>query len=263
MTCNGCHQARAIEGFHLLGEERDNKARLNALAVGSSPHFNDELPWRERFLDAVADRKAISEPRPFAERGTSTGQFGAHCGLGNAGFRSWTCAQGLTCMNINGDLVGICSPARNPAGDACETARVTENADEHADRVVDLKTLSCDLEGKGVKCAGSSDGFPNGMCLEQCSELGAMQGNTICGGVPFGTGKLGGINHCLFELGRPFKQCLADDYKPTQLRACDAKRPCRDDYACTRVKGAPPGIGSCMPPYFVFQGRVDGHVLDR
>ncbi len=39
------------------------------------------------------------------------------------------------------------------------------------------------------------------------------------------------------------------------LRACDDQNPCRDDYVCARAAHG----GACLPPYFVFQLRVDGH----
>ncbi|MBX3263164.1 MAG: hypothetical protein KF782_26050 [Labilithrix sp.] len=41
--------------------------------------------------------------------------------------------------------------------------------------------------------------------------------------------------------------------------ACNVAVPCRDDYVCAYVPGAPEGTGACMPPYFIFQARVDGH----
>ena len=96
----------------------------------------------------------------------------------------------------------------------------------------------------------------------------------ICAPVPFGTGPLGGFNHCLFELKKPFAECLTDDARPTASRRCDEANPCRDDYACARVfvkpgstgtdaSDASPESGACMPPYFVFQGRVDGHVIPQ
>jgi hypothetical protein len=40
---------------------------------------------------------------------------------------------------------------------------------------------------------------------------------------------------------------------------CSVSTPCRDDYVCDFVPGAPQGTGACMPPYFIFQARVDGH----
>jgi hypothetical protein len=49
---------------------------------------------------------------------------------------------------------------------------------------------------------------------------------------------------------------------PSLVRACDADHPCRDDYACARVS-AEATRGACVPPYFVFQARVDGPRADR
>ena len=43
---------------------------------------------------------------------------------------------------------------------------------------------------------------------------------------------------------------------PAALRACDVDSPCRDDYICAR-SGSERGV--CLPPYFLFQLRVDGH----
>jgi hypothetical protein len=52
-------------------------------------------------------------------------------------------------------------------------------------------------------------------------------------------------------------------YSIVRLPTCSAERPCRDDYECARVPGAEPGTGACVPPYFVFQLRLDGPLLDR
>jgi hypothetical protein len=40
------------------------------------------------------------------------------------------------------------------------------------------------------------------------------------------------------------------------MRGCGEAAPCRDDYICART---PAGGGACVPPYFLFQLRVDGH----
>jgi len=48
-----------------------------------------------------------------------------------------------------------------------------------------------------------------------------------------------------------------------RVRACAPDAPCRDGYACARVPGLPPTTGACIPPYFLFQLRVDGPRLDR
>jgi hypothetical protein len=45
-TCAGCHQTRAIAGFHLLGEERV-RTPFNALQTAGSPHFHEDLRWRQ------------------------------------------------------------------------------------------------------------------------------------------------------------------------------------------------------------------------
>jgi hypothetical protein len=259
MTCHGCHQSRSIAGFHLLGEERDNDARLNALAIGRSPHMLEELPWRTDFVRAIAKGERPS-PRPFAEHADSGGKIGAHCGLGrDRAFATWTCAEGLACHDLHGGPVGVCSPADAPVGDSCETITLTSNPDSHRDRLASHAVAACNDGGRGARCNPASQGFPDGLCRTDCTdaEVGTIEGTSICGLVPSASG----LTQCL-AAHRPFKECLAADNTPTFLRTCDRTEPCRDDYACMRVKGGPAGIGACMPPYFAFQARVDGHLLD-
>jgi hypothetical protein len=51
------------------------------------------------------------------------------------------------------------------------------------------------------------------------------------------------------------------------LKGCDANEPCRDDYICARTAAGHSASkdarerahGACIPPYFLFQLRVDGH----
>src|SRR5206468_3608309 len=134
---NGCHQARAIEGFHLLGEERDARARVNALAAGASPHLAEIIGWRAENLRAMgAGAARTTAPLPFADH-TANGAYAAHCGLGDPGFRHWTCDAGLRCADVYGDDVGACSPPTNPAGDACETSRTKPDANGRADDAFD------------------------------------------------------------------------------------------------------------------------------
>jgi len=262
MTCQGCHQARAIAGFHMLGQERDDDARLNALAVSASPHFREELPWRAAKLEAIADRKPGSS-RPFAEHASTSGGYGQHCGLGDKGFASWTCAAGLECLDANGDVVGFCTPSHAPVGDACDVGAVTQKANPHVDTVLpqDRRVLSCDAAGPNTRCNAVSLGFPNGMCRSDCdaADSGKIDGATICGGIPSASG----LTKCLTVERKPFKECLATTTNPALLRTCSKSDPCRDDYACMRVDGGPANIGACMPPYFAFQARVDGHMFDE
>jgi hypothetical protein len=258
MTCNGCHQTRSIAGFHLLGEDRDPNARANALAIGRSPHFEGELAWRLDALNAIAGGATFAKPRPFAERTTDAGNYGAHCGLGDPGFASWTCDAGLECLDLHHDLVGVCSPPNAPVGDACEVGTVTKSPNPRLDKVTNVHQLQCN-DGRGARCNPTSMGFPDGMCRLDCDAdaVGTIVEDTICGEIPSATG----LTDCL-AANQPFTECLATTSAPSFLRTCDRTNPCRDDYACTRVRNGPPGVGACMPPYFAFQARVDGHLLD-
>ncbi len=268
MTCQGCHQSRGLAGFHLLGEEEAGQSRGNAIEVGSSPHLNDELAWRQQAQADVAAGDAIEAPRPYAERSATTiGTYGAHCDLaGDPSFRGWTCASGFTCKDLSGEEIGMCVTAEAPqAGDTCETSTVSFNADPKLDRVSDFATQQCGVmpTGRRAYCNHSGTkpfttsnfgGFPNGSCSSPCLTMGLTRGDTICGAQP-----PNGFNDCL-GAGTDFTTCLANA-TPEFRRRCDARTPCGDDYVCAGVIGAPKGVGACMPPYFIFQVRVDGHAV--
>ena len=68
-----------------------------------------------------------------------------------------------------------------------------------------------------------------------------------------------GFNECI-GARKPFETCIAGGTKQYR-RACSATSPCGPDYVCMAVPGAPPGIGACMPAYFIFQARVGGHLV--
>lgn len=272
MTCNGCHQSRGIAGFQLLGEERSGTQRLNALLVGASPHLLESAKWRDQFVRAIATGQTPPK-RPHADHvAGATGGYGSHCSLGtDPGFSSFGCNAGLTCKKVDGTVQGFCMPAGKPTyGDAVEESTVTQTENPRSDRV-NIKKVAC-VSGK---FAESGDGFPNGMCHDKCETIGKLPSSGhICAGLPFGENPtmraLGGFNKCLAS--KPFRYCLMNDQTPTVVRTCDADNPCRDDYVCARVFVAPqtegsepvepnPYKGACMPPYFIFQGRVDGHKL--
>lgn len=244
MTCAGCHHARSVAGFHLLGHERDPAADIDALAIAVSPHFVAEQGWRK----ALAEGDAPG-PRPFSER--HQGRWGERCGLGDAGFADWTCAPGLVCRALEDDELGVCVPEAASLGDPCEYGTMRMRADPSADRVQDLTAYDC---ADGAFCEANSVGFPAGMCAASCRELGS---DGVCGGIP----SLTDFNRCLARK-IPFRTCIAETVNPRALRACDDERPCRDDYVCARVPGEPQG-GACLPPYFLFQLRVDGHPAAR
>jgi hypothetical protein len=247
LTCNGCHQSRSIAGFHLVGEDVDAAAG-NALAGALSPHALSDLERRKAYLLGLAGGMPLDGARPFAEHAPSDrGGYGAHCGLGDPGFTDWRCAAGLHCDAYEAPLgeqtVGVCLPDTLRVGDPCQPGRVQQNDDAHRDHARNVETQACDYV-----CEVSRVGFPGGMCASACD---ALPSDATCGGIAI----LTDFNNCLARR-EPFAQCVADHVRPAGLRACSAEAPCRDDYICART---PSGGGACLPPYFVFQLRVDGH----
>jgi hypothetical protein len=268
-TCTGCHETRAIAGFHLLGEDRDPEARFNALAVALSNHFAGELPWREALIEATARGEAFEAPRPFAERpAPGPGGPGAHCALAHCalglGVASWTCAAGLRCRDLYGDPdgIGACAPDdANHEGDACEDARTDGDMGPDGDHVVAAPKEGCVFSGRSAgldACSPNHFGFPGGMCSDDCPRTGHVRDGYVCADLP-----AAGYETDCFPRRIPIETCLETHSARRVVRGCDAAHPCRDDYACARVSGLPPHEGACVPPYFVFQARVDGPVLDR
>jgi hypothetical protein len=245
LTCNGCHQSRTVAGFHLLGAETAPAGSANAIMVASSPHLDVDLARRQRLIAALAAGKEVDDRVPFPERDPAVaGGPGAHCGLGDPGFADWTCAKGLVCDASEGEVgdeIGTCLPPSPAVGDPCEVGHVVKKTDS----ILKLTNKSC---GSASFCETNRVGFPAGMCATSCSAIGA---DGVCGGIPI----LVGFNDCL-GTNTPFEKCIAENIRPAGLRACSASEPCRDDYVCART---PSGKGACMPPYFLFQLRVDGH----
>lgn len=245
LSCPGCHQARSVAGFHLLGEDASDAPAENALAVAVSPQVIADLP--RRLLSAkrlLNDAEALVDA-PFAEHSAQTGGYGEACGLGaDATFAGWTCGAGLRCSAIEAgpdDDVGQCLPVVPEVGDACETGNITREGNRLRDRVQKLGVESC---GRMI-CNRSSVGFPAGMCTANCGAPAAT-----CGAIAI----LDPFNACLAR-GDSFLSCVRGNVREAGLRACDDHHPCRDDYVCTRTERG----GACLPPYFVFQLRVDGH----
>jgi hypothetical protein len=262
-TCPGCHQSRGIAGFHLLGEERDPEVSFNALAVGHSPHLSAELPWRADYLAKIAAGATTSGPRPFSAHPEGPGRYGAACGVAS-GMAAWTCAPGLECRDFHGSAVGVCAPPTGTRpGDPCELVQSTPSTrpegafvtSKGADKTCPLVVGTQDT---GAFCAPNWLGFTGGMCSERCSTLGEIGDGAICAPLPSS-----GYEAECFTKRVPVEECLKRHFVSARIATCDATRPCRDDYACARVPGAPPSSGACIPPYFVFQLRVDGPLLDR
>lgn len=127
VTCSGCHQTRAIGGFHFAGVDWLSDTSSNSTIVPASPHFLGDQLRRRDILTAFAAGKRPDFSRGFASRPQTRGArelagteyqdgWGAHCYLPDAGsgtadrsFRSWTCANGLTCQAAAASRrIGMC-----------------------------------------------------------------------------------------------------------------------------------------------------------
>ncbi len=247
LSCPGCHAARSVAGFHLLGDEPSDATPGNRLSSGSSPHVRDDLSRRLAFAKRAGE-PGNDDSQPFPERGAYAG-YGAHCGLGgDPSFADWGCASGLLCKPYDapaGDGVGQCMPEVGGfAGDACELGPLQAKRNGRRDRVARVERSGC--AGNAV-CDTNAVGFPGGMCAESCD---ALSPSAACGAIAI----LDPFNACLAR-NEPFSTCIAEHVRPAGLRACGPEAPCRDDYVCAR--GATADV--CLPPYFLFQLRVDGH----
>lgn len=218
LSCMGCHQSRAVAGFHLLGIDRAGVSRIfsngNALAMPHSPHLQDELARRRSYVHAALSTSRPDPFRPLAEPRTAND-----------------------------------APAKPEVGANCEPTRITQSANPRLDRAEKLPHIAC--EGALSVCEKTSVGFPGGMCSGPCD---SRDKNGTCGSIAI----LGDFNQCL-AANKPFGECLSKHSRPGNLRSCSAQRPCRDDYVCAQAEGQSEGHGACIPPYFLFQMRVDGH----
>lgn len=257
MSCMGCHQGRSIAGFHFVGIDAPGTHPANAIKVSHSAHLLRDLPRRAAFVKAVASGTGAEPARPFAERDVTAGEggYGDHCGLGqDPTFKAWTCNAGLECRlesgPAGGSSVGVCLPPKNNpklarSGDPCDAGKMTQNFNAHKDRLIDKKIESC---GDHRGCFAAGEGFPGGLCFGECDNLESGEACGLIAG--------NGFNECLFQ-GKLFTDCLKNFTIPISLRARDEETPCRDDYICT---GTAEKKGTCIPPYFLFQLRLDGHV---
>ncbi|WP_437676781.1 hypothetical protein [Sorangium sp. So ce131] len=253
MTCPGCHQSGSVAGFHVLGAE-DPARRHDALAASESAHVVGDLPRRRAVVEAIARGAAPAYDVPFPERAEAgPGGYGARCGLGDESFAGWTCAPGLVCSAYDAPredraTVGVCVPAAPELGDPCQVGAVVAHADPHRDRApAAAQAGACP---PAAVCNTSPVGFPGGMCTGSC---GALPEEGVCGAIAV----LDPFNRCLAG-GTVFTECLGRHVTPAGLRACSREAPCREDYVCARTGS---GEGACIPPYFLFQLRVDGHAV--
>ncbi|WP_437859573.1 hypothetical protein [Sorangium sp. So ce363] len=252
MTCPGCHQSGSVAGFHLLGQEPPGRVH-DALFTVESAHLAGDLPRRRAVVEAIARGAAPDDEVPYPERGDGArGGYGARCGLGDPSFAGWACAEGLVCSAYDAPqedraTVGVCLPAAPEVGDPCQVGAVVPHADPHRDRAAAAQPGACPL---AAVCNTSPVGFPGGMCTSSCV---ALPDEGVCGAIAV----LDPFNRCLAR-GTVFTECLSRHVTPAGLRRCSSEAPCREDYVCARTSS---GEGACIPPYFLFQLRVDGHAV--
>ncbi len=292
--CIGCHQTRAIGGFHFVGQdpyrwkEDGNMEPLypgNGIVVPGSGHFFGDLERRRIILDDLADGKVpdyssgfASRPQEHAVGNSSEGHgalngWGAHCYNGeDPSFKRWTCSGETKCLELHHSSqapgMGVCvSKKGNAMGDPTETGDVTlTGANWYADLYTKRESLPRPagseflFDPQSAKPDQKSGGFPGGSIqLRSCDpHLMQIHPDAGCGTLPAGEG----FNDCLFDPKMTFLDCLHKYTKPQGMRACSRENPCRDDYVCT--ESLVPGqedSGVCVPPYFTFQFRVDGHPI--
>lgn len=107
MTCSGCHSRRSVAGFHLPG--------AGGLADGRSSHLLSELPFRERYLNALARGEAPPSVRPVPNDGPPG--FGRHCSHALSPASGLVCDTGYSCVELGGPF-GTCLP-EDRDGSAC------------------------------------------------------------------------------------------------------------------------------------------------
>jgi hypothetical protein len=256
LSCIGCHQARTIAGFHFVGEDRAGIHPLNAVFFAGSGHFRTDLARRIAHLEAVERGAAPATDRPFSFAPTRTrAGYGDFCSLpGARSFDGWTCDQGLGCQVIDpaeGESeLGQCFPAERRAGDPCLQSTVIQNHHSLDKMIMPWTELGC---AEGYACRMPVAGFPSGMCTSPCEAIGSP--GEICGPTAGA-----GFGDCLSGKST-FRTCI-DRHRELKSRGrCNADRSCRNDYICARTGEGEDG--ACVPAYFLFQLRVDGHPTPR
>lgn len=262
-SCVGCHQGRAMAGFHFLGLDKSSTHPMNALNFEGSGHFQIELERRSQFLEKIRNGTWAKPARDFSiapPEGKKAG-YGHFCGLPNTnGFQHWQCEEGLTCQKSDEakdeKILGKCLPTIQKAGDPCMYGYVTQE-DRNKDKIILDPTKKCNNGNSNYSCspvvgpAGTKlGGFPSGSCgAATCKNLDSK--TEVCGHTA-----AAGFSNCVGDSSKTFEYCLNTYSKEVGLGLCNKDRACRNDYVCVRVSK---DKGACMPSYFVFQVRQDGH----
>jgi hypothetical protein len=151
-TCTGCHQTRAIAGFHFPGQDPLDTPAPNAVYLAGSALFYGDQPRRMEVVHKVAessrrrlrtkDLTTSFSARPLDKYASDLGNtaliggWGSACllpqadGTAPASKREWSCQPGLTCTALfassNARRSGTCIPQQHPkVGDPLQTGTVT------------------------------------------------------------------------------------------------------------------------------------------
>jgi hypothetical protein len=160
-SCTGCHQTRAIAGFHFPGADRPGTSSFNGVYLPGSAHFFGDQPRRSEILELYSASKSpslyelaasyASRPmnrysnvaRKFNLSGTQMiGGWGSMCIVpeklaGNQ--REWNCRSNLRCTQLfestNAPGLGVCAPPgplnsnaeARQIGDALQRGTVTSS----------------------------------------------------------------------------------------------------------------------------------------
>lgn len=268
MSCSGCHQTRAIGGFHFMGQDPNNLYPGNSVYSPASAHFFGDLPRRKDILKSIAGKMSPDFSRGFSDRPQihrsqelkGTGLYngwGAHCSVAGVdpSFAKDSCATGLICKSffktkLEADA-GICVSASGAEiGEPLEVGMI-ETLSFGRDKLTVVEKIKAPSTPVNFYVSSpQSGGFSGGnLRATQCKGLPSY---ATCGALPAATP---GFNPCLIT--NNFLTCIQKHATGVGLRACDDRNPCRDDYIC--VANQEGTGGACAPPYFLFQFRVDGH----
>jgi len=274
LTCTSCHQTRSVAGFHFMGKDPFKRYPGNSVFTPASAHFMGDQPRRMQIILKKSLEENVDYSRSFAERpddpaaitqlngsGLLNG-WGAHCALSDdPSYSKWKCSEGLTCLDpVVSDFdshIGIClKKDSQEVGEICEKGSIkTESRYKDKYTMISRRTVK---DPKNYLCSPQSPipgtntgGFTAGSIRKKdCENLGA---EATCGVLPAAKN---GFNACTASSAIPIN-CVTEYRANVGLRACDNFRTCRDDYICS--EGNKEGEGACLPPYFLFQFRVDGH----
>jgi len=278
-TCSGCHQGASVAGFHIVGTENLSKVHpLNATRLATSAHFASDEPRRKAYATALIEGREPDKQRPVSFLESKNGP-GMHCiaGPSTSAFKAaYGCQDGLACRDLERNVsmplrIGTCmhgSAADTRAGEPCVGSDHTSSIDP----ANDTARMSSPLH---PNCLDPVQGTPGGLVTRACGPTFSDAAHTARGGEVCAYNGGAGFDVC--AASGDFSQCLGDASTFTRgLRGlCDETTACRDDYICQRFfdisgpratvtsidkdAGAPRSPGFCVPTYFLFQMRVDGH----